>query len=80
MRAQDAARRVLAAQGGQGAADAAPKCGIYVLDVNQYAAEAGVPKCSLEDIVVAGWTQARCGLAVLSSAASVGAPNGAEHQ
>ena len=48
-------------------ADAGAKCGIYVLDVNQYAAEAGVPKCSLADIVVAGWTQARCELAALRS-------------
>ena len=68
MLAQVVARRLLAAQGGRGAADAAPKFGIYVLDVNQYAAEAGVPKCRLEDIVVAGWTQARYGLAALPAA------------
>lgn len=66
--AQVVAQRLLAAQGRRGAADAAPKCGIYVLDVNQYAAEAGVPKCRLEDIVVAGWTQARCELAALPAA------------
>ena len=65
---QDAARRLLAAERGRGAAGAAPKCGIYVLDVNQYAAEAGVPKCRLGDIVVAGWTQARCKLAGLCAA------------
>ena len=59
MQTQGAARRLLAGEGGRGAAGAAPKCGIYILDVNQYAAEAGVPKCRLEDIVVAGWTQAR---------------------
>ena len=79
MLAQVVARRLLAAQGGRGAADAAPKCGIYVLDVNQYAAEADVPKCRLEDIVVAGWTQARCGLAALP-AAYFAAPHHAWHQ
>jgi len=55
---QGATRRVLA-EGGKGPRDKPSKCGIYVLDVNEFAAEAAVPKCRLEDVVVAGWTQVR---------------------
>ncbi|KAK9834881.1 hypothetical protein WJX81_006129 [Elliptochloris bilobata] len=54
---QRGVRRLHAEKRGRTGEAAAPKCGIYVLDVNEYAAEAGVPKCRLEDIVVAGWTQ-----------------------